>query len=667
MTLVASAVLAVAMFCLWVLWQGGLPLLVANPLARLAVAGAALILTLVGFLLLVRQAQPHLKRRLIWAGALTVGLAVLVVWYHNSVLRVSPGSARIPVGSTLPLIAAPLSAVERFQGRSHVNWTSSEPTVVSVIPDSIKTSGSQGVIVKALKPGRATIFAVRGMVGASARVSVEDSDGVVPPLCKAGSTARTVHSAAQPTTAAPAAQNPLRCVAGSITSPAGQPLARARISLTAALGSDTLWTQHELTDPVDGRYEFRIPADSATLGAVLSLAVHQQVGEKSPVWFIPTNWGLDTTTTIIHSGLLQAGVYRDVDIRLHYSPRSTFAMIFLLIPAILGLLSTVLYFGAYRPDEMISLNQVKPIAAPRHRPDSLTTPPTEARKKTPRDREQFLTRIYVFGNALTWGLLLALLALLYAFRGVQSVSLFSESITIPFVAPAFAFLGVLVYAIYVLAEDYVQRPRSDNRGDAAERHRILLALGNRIVIAPYVAIVAVLALFDTADHRMIPFVAFFTGLWIEPVLGTLKGIGDRLVNRAPLPIATPLDTEERLAQAQALLEQEKDNLTRSDNVVGATVEAKHDGTGGEATPVIVLWVRNKEVALAEKEAPPKELRGKLYNGAPVAVPVELREMPERNETEQYRGANQAPDEPHSNGARTDEKPDKSEEAIATPA
>lgn len=664
MTLVASCALAVAIFCILALWQGGPPLLVTNPFIRLGVAVTAVIVFIVGFLFLVKQAQPPLRRRLIWTGALTTGLAVLVVRYNNTVLRVSPSSARIPVLSALPIVATPLSAVERIQGRSYVHWTSSDPTVLSVIADTDKTGGSQSVIVKALKGGRATIFAVRGVLVASARISVENSYGVVPPLCTPESTAsaappKSTASAAPPESTASAAPARLGCVAGSITSPSGQPVGRARVSLTAASGSDTLWTQHQMTDPIDGHYEFRIPVDSATPGAVLYLAVHQQVGERNPIWFIPTNWGLDTTTRVIHSGLLRAGVYRDVDIRLQYSPRSTFAMFFLLVPAIVGLLSTIWYFGAYRPAGVVPARRT-PTRLPQSESHYHTRPATQGREKKTWDPE-LLTRIYVFANALTWGFLLALLCLLYAFRGVQGVSLFSESLTIPVAAPAFAFLGVLVYAIYVLAEEYVQRLRSGNGGDE-ERHRILLALGNRIVIAPYVAIVAVLALFDRPDHPMIPFVSFFTGLWIEPVLGTLKGIGDRLVNRAPLPPAPSVKADESFAQAKALLEQNREVLTSPENVVRATVEARQDASGAKATPVIVLWVRDKAAALKEKEPPPKELRGTLSNGTIVAFPFELREATGGADSEQPEVANQALTEPHPNGKEGEKE--ESEEGLA---
>jgi hypothetical protein len=600
---VLSLLVAAALITLWLIWQGPDALPGVGTAYRLEATVVAILVLVLGSAVLLHTASPGVRKRFGWALA-AVGLASgLTMWYSDSVLKVSPSSARIPEGSVLPLTAGPMTLIERIRGQPMIEWSSSD-TAVAIMLASPGSVGSHLAMVQGVHAGRATIFAVRGRVRSETRLSI-DSSGVIPPVCSVkGAPVINVRLSLRqrPTTPASgrattkgatgsagvtaAAGVSDACIAGSISSPGGQPVRRAKVSLKALSDTgDTLWAQYGLTDPVDGRFEFRVPGDSDRPPASFLLSVHQQVGETNPVWFLPTQWGLDTASRVLDARLLRAGAFRNgVDIKLQYSSQSAFSILLLLLPAIFGLTTTVLYYS-------------------------------ESRK---------MTTLYVLGNVLAWGLLLALFAVLYAFRGVQSIPLFGDRISVPTVAPTFAYLGVLVYAIYVLAADYVEALRSQRPAHSTDRELMLLSLVNRIVIAPYVAIVAIVAVFSKLDHPMIPFVAFFTGLWIEPVLGTLKEIGDRLVRRSDPPeSARALPLADLLDQAKRLLQQERATLLKDEPNSTADAVATTTANGKEAVKVVVYLEAPDAEFDTRAKAFPTKLEGTLPDGTALSVPVEV--------------------------------------------
>src|SRR5439155_5761619 len=84
-----------------------------------------------------------------------------------------------------------------------------------------------------------------------------------------------------------------------------------------------------------------------------------------------------------------------------------------------------------------------------------------------------------------------------------------------------------------------------------KQRRVLLTLGGRVLVAPYVAVAAygiMAATFPTLNTgAAAAFFGFFTGLWIKPVLEALNDIGLRL-----------LSVEERQKVADRLLDQSAD-------------------------------------------------------------------------------------------------------------
>jgi len=209
--------------------------------------------------------------------------------------------------------------------------------------------------------------------------------------------------------------------------------------------------------------------------------------------------------------------------------------------------------------------------------------------------------------AISWALVIVYLAYVTESQDLETLTFFNSSVEFPVVVLVAAFVGVLVYASYVLTHDNfvdffqidkvdgetastpaqsthgkaaADRPHEPTetvtaaattkaiavtKGGAAERNgptvmqrmktlwgraiisvaiphtprdpfrstreRVLLDLGNHITIAPYVALVAVLVLGQGTGQsaRTTVFLAFFTGLWIKPVLAALSTFGKKLL------------------------------------------------------------------------------------------------------------------------------------------
>lgn len=198
--------------------------------------------------------------------------------------------------------------------------------------------------------------------------------------------------------------------------------------------------------------------------------------------------------------------------------------------------------------------------------------------------------------AISWTLVILYLAYATASQDLETLAFFSASVQFPVVVLVAAFIGVLVYAAYVLThEDFASFFRQESLDDKSHdvpkdarqdaprapatdtitavataraaapagrktvanrvkdiwgramvkvtvphvvrdpyrntREQVLLDLGNHITIAPYVALMAVLVLGEGVSQspRVTVFLAFFTGLWIKPVLAALSTFGMKLL------------------------------------------------------------------------------------------------------------------------------------------
>ena len=119
---------------------------------------------------------------------------------------------------------------------------------------------------------------------------------------------------------------------------------------------------------------------------------------------------------------------------------------------------------------------------------------------------------------------------------LQAINLFGPNLRVPVLIPVAAFLGVLVFAtgrLLALAKD---------GNTDAEREAMYLELGNRTFIAPYVAIVTVLIAFDDRSGEVPTLAAFATGLWIEPVLESLRLLGQKLLPASDRVAVVPRPT-----------------------------------------------------------------------------------------------------------------------------
>lgn len=150
-------------------------------------------------------------------------------------------------------------------------------------------------------------------------------------------------------------------------------------------------------------------------------------------------------------------------------------------------------------------------------------------------------RWYAGYSTLLWAVSLA--ALLWAYFIIPQdtlgvVRFFHPRIEISLFVPLFAFIGVLVYATASIREHIEDRP------DTPAYRKPLMAVGQRVLIAPYIAIIADFVLFKPllAQFQAFSegigmlqaeaFLAFFTGLYVKPILGFLNQLGMTLLTAA---------------------------------------------------------------------------------------------------------------------------------------
>jgi len=130
--------------------------------------------------------------------------------------------------------------------------------------------------------------------------------------------------------------------------------------------------------------------------------------------------------------------------------------------------------------------------------------------------------------------------------GANTITLFNPDLSIPFYIPIASFLGILVYAATNIRDSFAF-------GDFTSVFRNKqLALGERILIGPYIAIIAYLMLFRLVTDQIKPIstgygalvaalaFAFFTGLFVKPVLSYLEKLAVKM-----LPLSDQIELLER--------------------------------------------------------------------------------------------------------------------------
>ncbi len=186
-----------------------------------------------------------------------------------------------------------------------------------------------------------------------------------------------------------------------------------------------------------------------------------------------------------------------------------------------------------------------------------------------RDRQRRATTWYPLYCAFLWVVPAAWIIYVTQSAGEGLIPLFSTSHHTPPGVALFALAGCFAYAAYSL----LKRDPSFSTLSPEVRDKILMALGGRILAAPYVAIVAHSVLswgFPAFREDMwAHFLAFFTGLWITVVMEALNELGRRLLAasnmeklaqqaaraNAPITPITPSPTTNKLPVRQPTQEE----------------------------------------------------------------------------------------------------------------
>ena len=351
-------------------------------------------------------------------------------------------------------------------------------------------------------------------------------------------------------------QSPAEIV-GRVIGLKGYPDTGIVISLTArAASGDTMWSIATVTTPSatgghGAEFKFQYPSAPKTRPAHLDLYVaRQKINGTDTIWVLPVTHGkwVQAQHVVLGPSALDSVARGSIrlDVVLHLDPAPPVYTFLLFLPALVGLVAATaaLAVVTWR----------------------------DGQGKTDRTTRNAKTSLlgYTIAGTITWVIVIAWFASGFVTSDLRKISLFDPGVSIPTILPVAAFIGVLVYATECLVM-VIQGHRMDGHTivEPVDYQLKLIELGNRVFIAPYVAIIAVLALFRGAtDGLAVPFVAFFTGLWIEPVLRVLKLVGEKL-----LPSGGSKDKPE------AEPERAREAPGRGDGATSSTADADTNGAG----------------------------------------------------------------------------------------
>ena len=168
-----------------------------------------------------------------------------------------------------------------------------------------------------------------------------------------------------------------------------------------------------------------------------------------------------------------------------------------------------------------------------------------------------------FASTATGLWILSLIGLIYGYTlfGNSSIAIFQPDLSVPLLVPIFAFLGVLVYSTANIRES------ADISEDSSASRKKIIVLGERILIGPYIALVAYLVLLgpilkstDMGTSPATAFLAFFTGLYVKQVMDRLDQIGVSMLTT---------ESQEKIK----LREEEKDELVDSLGIGSSLAQA----------------------------------------------------------------------------------------------
>jgi hypothetical protein len=238
-----------------------------------------------------------------------------------------------------------------------------------------------------------------------------------------------------------------------------------------------------------------------------------------------------------------------------------------------------------------------------------------------------VSRSFAFGAAGLWSVVIAIVAAEYARTGQFLLPLFWNDLFGAAGTVVFAFIGTVCYVAYSL---YQREPGEVEEMGAEERRKLLLTLGGRVLIAPYVALVAQGVLASSFPSlragAFSMFLGFFTGLWIKPVLEALNDIGkrflsleqrqklvDRMKREEATAAAAERGTEAVIAPESASLEalgRARKELLPKRGVLGVDLGLKVSSEEpGVARSALVVYVSEKATPSDAADAVPERLEG----------------------------------------------------------
>ena len=385
-------------------------------------------------------------------------------------------------------------------------------------------------------------------------------------------------SAASVDTCDPPAAIPGAAVAlsGRICARSGEPVARSRVAITY-VGTDgqVIWRSGVRLTGVDGTFRFEqaslLPLSTAA-AAVVVVEADGYIADKRDLAL------LASAPAAAASGTAPAAViFQPAATTMVLKPVDRILLLWFLLPGFAGLGFAVLHL-------------------------------------TRLSEGPWVTRLFAASAAGTWILACVQMTRAYVRLGHDLVPLFFDEVLLSLGVPIFAFLGVFTYAAYSVYQ------RGDElfipAGRVMRRH-MLLTVGARIYIAPYVAAVAHSILTTVYPNlrggAASLFLGFFTGLYIKVVLEALNDIGTRFLSAEQTARvvehlkdetrttanATVASTSAANLQADpaflSALGRARADLLKLEGVVGVAPGVKESGTDPDAgQPAIIAYVYDKK-------------------------------------------------------------------------
>ncbi|MGD0920491.1 MAG: hypothetical protein ABSA70_01860 [Terriglobia bacterium] len=222
------------------------------------------------------------------------------------------------------------------------------------------------------------------------------------------------------------------------------------------------------------------------------------------------------------------------------------------------------------------------------------------------------TYTYAVGMAGIWSATTLVLAFYYFRYGDSLIPLFFPDLFVSSGVVVFAFIGSLVYAAYTVEA----KPDFFTTASPEAMRSLLMMLGGRITVAPYIALVAYgvfAATFPTLRNGAFAlFFGFFTGLWIDAVIRALDDVGSRFLSEeskkkvaalmtrptAPELPAPATASASAMKPEQAFLdavEAARKEFLEKEGVVGISAGFKVSaGAGNTGQRAIVVYVYEKQ-------------------------------------------------------------------------